>query len=218
MFTLLVRQVLHFLGENDGREWLLKRLPKHSVGAEIGVYGGRFSELILRIVRPRKLHLIDPWKYEADPTYERSLYGGSQGQSQARMDAMYESVVKTFQSRRVEIHREDSAACSARFPDNYFDWIYMDGNHQYEFVKQDLELYLPKVKSEGLVAGDDYAQDPNNWTKDGVTRAVNETIQTGLYGKIVTDDRTHQFLLRKSQVAQPQRDRAEVSSGLGYTA
>ncbi|HZW81129.1 MAG TPA: class I SAM-dependent methyltransferase [Candidatus Deferrimicrobiaceae bacterium] len=186
---------MHFFGEKDGREWLLRSLPKHAVCAEIGVYWGRFSELILRIARPRKLHLIDPWKYEADPVYDRSLYGGSLGQNQARMDAIYESVVKCFKSKRVEIHRAGSVACSSQFPDNYFDWIYIDGNHQYEFVKQDLEVYFPKVKSGGFVAGDDYGRDPNNWTRDGVTRAVDEAINNGLYEKIVIDK--NQFLLKK---------------------
>ena len=196
MLTLLVRQVVHFFGEKDDREWLLKRLPKHAVCAEIGVYEGRFSELILSTTRPRKLHLIDPWKYEADPTYERSFYGKSKGHSQARMDGMYESVVKCFKSKRVEIHRDASAACSSRFPDNYFDWIYIDGNHLYEFVKQDLESYFPKIKSGGIVAGDDYGRDPNRWDKDGVKRAVDEAIETGLYQKIVIDK--NQFLLKKS--------------------
>lgn len=195
MLTLLVRQVVHFFGEKDDREWLLKRLPKRAVCAEIGVYEGRFSELILSITRPKKLHLIDPWKYEADPAYERSFYGKSKGHSQARMDGMYESVVKCFKSKRVEIHRDASAACSSRFPDNYFDWIYIDGNHLYEFVKQDLESYFPKIKSGGIVAGDDYGRS-NRWDKDGVKRAVDEAINNGLYQKIVIDK--DQFLLKKS--------------------
>jgi hypothetical protein len=186
---------VHFFGEKDDREWLLKRLPKRAVCAEIGVYEGRFSELILSITRPKKLHLIDPWKYEADPAYERSFYGKSKGHSQARMDGMYESVVKCFKSKRVEIHRDASAACSSRFPDNYFDWIYIDGNHLYEFVKQDLESYFPKIKSGGIVAGDDYGRDPNRWDKDGVKRAVDEAIDTGLCQKIVIDK--NQFMLKK---------------------
>jgi hypothetical protein len=146
MFTLLARQIVHSFGEQDDRKWLLQKLPKNAVCAEIGVYAGRFSELILRFTRPKKLHLIDPWKYETDPVYERSLYGGTQGQSQARMDAMYDSVVKCFKSKRVDVHRGFSAECSAQFPDNYFDWIYIDGNHQYEFVRKDLEVYFPKIK------------------------------------------------------------------------
>ena len=186
---------MHYFGEEDGRERLLERLPKRAVCAEIGVYQGRFSELILRIARPKKLHLIDPWKYEADPAYDQSFMGGAKGQSQARMDAMHDTVVKVFKSRRVDIHRAGSAECSSLFPDNYFDWIYIDGNHQYEFVKRDLELYFSKVKGGGLIAGDDYDRGPNHWSKDGVKHAVDEFVSKDLCQKIVIDK--HQFLLRK---------------------
>jgi hypothetical protein len=86
MFKLLARQLVHYFGEKDDREWLLRSFPKHAICAEVGVYEGRFSELILRITRPNKLNLIDPCKYEADPAYEKSFYGGSEGQSQAHME------------------------------------------------------------------------------------------------------------------------------------
>ena len=42
------------------REFLLHSLPRNSVGAEIGVWRGEFSADIVRRVRPRRLHLIDP--------------------------------------------------------------------------------------------------------------------------------------------------------------
>jgi methyltransferase family protein len=40
-------------------------------------------------------------------------------------------------------------------PTHYFDWIYVDGDHQYEAVKKGLESYLPKVKPGGFITGDD---------------------------------------------------------------
>ncbi|MDJ0634304.1 MAG: hypothetical protein QNJ34_14035 [Xenococcaceae cyanobacterium MO_188.B29] len=48
------------MGITIQRQFLLERLPKNSVGAEIGVHLGDFSEKILEIVKPNKLHLIDP--------------------------------------------------------------------------------------------------------------------------------------------------------------
>ena len=33
-----------------------------------------------------------------------------------------------------------------------FDAVFIDGNHSYEYVKKDLENYLPKVKNGGIVA------------------------------------------------------------------
>jgi methyltransferase family protein len=178
------------------RHCILSQIPKHSVCAEIGVDRGHFSELILEC-EPKKLHLIDPWKFEPGPAYEGSRYGGPLGKSQARMDTIYKSVVSRFRSAIssgiVEVHRNTSEECSSQFPENYFDWIYIDGNHRYEFVKLDLELFLPKVKRHGLVAGDDYGN--RGWWQDGVTKAVDEAIAGGQFEKLLIENQ--QFLLRK---------------------
>ncbi len=39
---------------------------------------------------------------------------------------------------QVKIHRGYSTDILEQFPDEYFDWIYIDGNHLYEYVKNDL--------------------------------------------------------------------------------
>ena len=54
---------------------LLRTLPKHLVGAEIGVHLGDFSSQILLVTKSRKLFLIDPWKYERGDEYVDALYG-----------------------------------------------------------------------------------------------------------------------------------------------
>ena len=43
-----------------------------------------------------------------------------------------------------------------RFQDKSIDFIYIDGRHDYESVKRDLELYLPKLKNGGIIGGHDY--------------------------------------------------------------
>jgi hypothetical protein len=197
MFHNAARLFSWLYGEKDYRDCILSRVPRNSVCAELGVYSGDFSQLILKTVRPKKLHLVDPWKFELDPAYAGSWYGGPTGQSQSNMDAIYESVTRRFRSAvesgAVELHRYTSAECCSRFPDNYFDWIYVDGNHQYQFVKQDLEMYLPKIKPRGLVAGDDYGNP--GWWQDGVTKAVDEALGGNRFEKLLTEN--HQFLLRK---------------------
>ena len=42
------------------------------------------------------------------------------------------------------------------FPDNYFDFVYIDGDHSYEGSKSDLKNYYPKVKRGGVISGHDY--------------------------------------------------------------
>ena len=179
------------------RDFLLKQMPKQSVCAEIGVYKGDFAARIMRIVQPQKLHLIDPWKYEPSATYGESLYGGETGASQANMDSIFDGVLRRFHrqitTEVVRVYRSDSVDASAAFPDDYFDWIYIDGNHQYEFVKRDLEAYYPKVKQGGYLTGDDYGV--FGWWQDGVKRAVDEFISKALIE--VLQMKGHQFCLRK---------------------
>jgi hypothetical protein len=54
------------------------------------------------------------------------------------------------------LHRTKSETALARFPDAYFDWVYLDGNHYYEYVLRDLEICVCKVRRRGIIAGDDY--------------------------------------------------------------
>jgi hypothetical protein len=165
--------------QSDHREFLLQMLVKNSIGAEIGVYRGDFSDRILRMVHPRELHLIDPWKYEDSEIYKKALYGGKIKNGQNEMDEICESVRARFepeiQSGRVKIHRDNSKDVLARFPDDYFDWLYIDGNHLYDFVRQDLELSFMKIKPGGYITGDDYLD--AGWWQGGVRRAVDEFIR-----------------------------------------
>ena len=55
---------------------------------------------------------------------------------------------------RIHIIREFSSKAISQIPDQ-IDFLYIDGNHSYPFVKQDLELYYPKLKSTGYILGDD---------------------------------------------------------------
>jgi Methyltransferase domain len=159
-----------FLGDQRGRGRLVVELfPRGSVGAEIGVWKGDFSRLILRRVRPTELHLIDPWAH-ADEEYSASLYGRA---SQDEMDAIYGSVVASFGGDPgVLIHREMSLAAVQRFDDAHFDWVYIDGDHTYEGARADLMAWTSKVKAGGVVMCDDYGD--GGWWEGAVKRAVDD--------------------------------------------
>jgi hypothetical protein len=193
------------------RTFLLDAMPKRSVCAEIGVHLGEFSQRILDIVIPTRLHLIDPWKYEIGERYSRAKYGGGRGKGQEEMNRRYEHVVQMFrasvESGQVVIHREASEQASSRFPDGYFDWIYVDGNHLYEFVKEDLRLFAPKVKDGGFITGDDY--ESSGWWEGGVKKAVDEAIADGFV--TVCEIKNGQFILRKDR--DPVQKRSFQTSG-----
>jgi predicted O-methyltransferase YrrM len=64
-----------------------------------------------------------------------------------------------------------SSNCVDMFDNESIDFIYIDGNHQYEFVKKDLINYVPKIKEGGIIAGHDYGGNPHTI---GTKRAIDE--------------------------------------------
>jgi predicted O-methyltransferase YrrM len=71
------------------------------------------------------------------------------------------------------VHLADySYNISNKFKENSIDFIYIDGNHSYKSLKKDFELFLPKLKKGGIIAGHDY--DPNAWPE--VIKAIHEEV------------------------------------------
>ncbi len=60
------------------------------------------------------------------------------------------------------------------------DFVYIDGNHGYEAIKQDIINWLPKIKDGGFIGGHDY-----RWVDKG--NAINNT-QRALYETIGTPE------------------------------
>jgi hypothetical protein len=158
------------------REALLSVLPKHSIGAEIGVWQGDFSARILESIQPKLLYLIDPWQI-AGGDKSSAWYGDGQ-QTQHGMDGVYNNVLKRFskpiEAGQVAIVRAASATGLTSVADGALDWVYVDGDHTFDGVMTDLKLALQKVRKGGVVAGDDYGI--KGWWNHGVTRAVHQTL------------------------------------------
>lgn len=140
---------------------LLEKLPTQGVVAELGVAAGDFSRQIMDICAPAQLHLVDIWGSDR--------YG----------EELYLSVNNHFQQQRqrgeVTIHRKPSLEALESFPDQTFDWVYIDTTHSYELTRDELRACARKVKSTGIIAGHDYMQ--GNWRTQyryGVIEAVHE--------------------------------------------
>lgn len=200
------RRVAKLLGlipkQAGGRQFLLDMLPRKSIGAEIGVHLGGFSQQILDSISPKELHLIDPWEHQTSSIYKISWYGGGAKGGQAELDKRYSSILKRFDqsihAEQVKVHRGYSTDILQQFPDQYFDWVYIDGNHLYEYVKKDLELSLLKVKAGGYITGDDYTS--GGWWEGGVKKAVDEFAEN--HAVCLLEIRNGQFIFLKNSVTK----------------
>jgi predicted O-methyltransferase YrrM len=123
---------------------------KNGLVVEIGVWCGRSLACIAPICRANRCRLvaIDP-----DPRFLRY---------QPHYDGL----------DSVEFIVGKSADLAWQFSPQTIDLLFIDGDHTYEGVKIDLELWVPLVKPGGIVAGHDYSWDDN--PAGGVTRAVKE--------------------------------------------
>jgi hypothetical protein len=63
--------------------------------------------------------------------------------------------IKGLEDRGIMI-RANSKSASEIFPDESLDFIYIDANHAYDFVVEDIKLWFPKLKKGGIFAGHDY--------------------------------------------------------------
>ncbi|MFT5666939.1 MAG: O-antigen/teichoic acid export membrane protein [Vicingaceae bacterium] len=183
--------------KKEHREFLLKYMIMGGVGTEIGVHRGEFSRYLLSNAKPSKFHLIDPWKWFDSEEYSATLYGGNKGGKQANMDLRYSKVQKLLQneisSGQVQVHRMLSTDAARNIEDNSLDWIYIDGDHSYKGVMDDLEFYYPKIKKGGFIIGDDY--DKENWYGDDVIIAVADFVKK--YKVEEVEYKNTQFVLKK---------------------
>lgn len=117
------------------------------IGAEVGVFDGYFSEHLCRTISNLKLYSVDPW--EVYPGYRDHKFEQS-------MRAAETKAHERLAPYNVEIIKKYSVDAAKDVPNGSLDFVYIDANHEYSHVKQDIELWAPKVRKGGIVAGDDY--------------------------------------------------------------
>jgi len=141
------------------------------IGAEIGVDSGGNALNILKYLDITKLYLIDVWKGYSD-NKNKELNGDGVIGDDLIAQKCFEHArnsLKDYNDKIVWI-QDYSENAYKLIRDKELDFIYIDGNHRYEWVKRDIELYYSKVKIGGLVAGHDYKLQ----YKNDVIKAVHE--------------------------------------------
>lgn len=158
---------------------ILSRLPADTAaplsGVEVGVFLGELSAYLLRERPGLRLTLVDPW-VPAVPGSRYHQSGEWHGTLAAwQQESFYrQAVARTeFAADRRTVIRLPSVEAANVVADGSQDFVFIDGEHTYEAVREDIAAWLPKLRPGGLLCGHDYANDQFPFGRS-VKRAADE--------------------------------------------
>ena len=135
------------------------KVPKSKdiVGAEVGVWRGEMSKNLLSAMPRLTLYMIDRWKphkvkgsnYECD-----SMLSASMGEHKKALSEVRQTADRF--GKRAIIMQGESSDCAVKFENEFFDFVFIDAEHSYEQVSNDIRFWYPKVKPGGWLCGHDY--------------------------------------------------------------
>lgn len=181
---LFVSRLTHFY-QNIGEDWMdfqdlysemVKIYPDGSHFVEIGCWKGRSSSFmgveIIKSGKRIKFDCVDPWIGDLDTlgeAYDPFI------PKNTNSDWLYTEFVNNIKPVSLFIYpvRLRSSEAVKMYRNRSLDFIFIDGSHEYEDVKEDLFIWYSKVKKGGTIAGHDYTTYP------GVKKAVDEFFNPG---------------------------------------
>lgn len=135
------------------------------IGAEIGVLGGDYSKLLCDAIPGLKLYCVDSWGFGERKRKEYHL----REKERAKINlAPYNATL---------IHQFSMDAVKD-FEDSSLDFVYIDANHQPQFVRDDINEWSKKVRKGGIVSGHDY--------QDRIKELVDDHVETNHLSLCVT--------------------------------
>jgi len=119
---------------------------KPLVGVEIGTSYGCHAITLLKTLNIKHLYLVDPYK----------SYNNLTGVETMSFDELYNYTKKRLSKFNKHTFVRKTSSDAVNDIPNKLDFVYIDGNHYYDFVKKDLEAYYPKVRVGGMICGHDF--------------------------------------------------------------
>ena len=108
-----------------------------------------------------KLYCVDPWQdYEHYPEYKN--------EQPKILEAFLKNVENSGNKHKIVTKRGYSNVEVPKFEDEFFDIIYIDGNHEPEYVLEDAILSFRKLKKGGILIFDDYGWGGPDLTQRGI--------------------------------------------------
>ena len=143
---------------------LIMELPSHLIMVEIGCFKGESTELFLNSGKVLRLYAVDTWR------------SGRFRQAEVLFDKRFKDSKERGKIKKLRMTMSEAIPFLPKV-----NFVYIDGDHTYEWVKKDITNSLRILRKGGILAGHDYVNRGNV----GVIQAVNEMV--GVPDKIYKD-------------------------------
>jgi hypothetical protein len=142
----------------------------YKVIAEVGIGYGTHAKYILKNNEIQHLYLIDPTKYYPNDGFAEDIMKQEPEIPENNFNELYNLIneeLLPWKDKYTWFRSESLSITNTQIPDSSIDCIFIDGDHSYNAVLNDLQFWWDKVRPGGQLLGDDY------WMGD-VAKAVNE--------------------------------------------
>lgn len=144
--------ILQFSRQNErDLERILRRVKGMMLG-EVGCWTGKSTSIIAMHAKKTgaKVYAID-W-------FRGSI--GTETEKAAKTTDVYKAFMTNMKRLNLDpyivVLKGDSVEMSKKLPVDFFNFLFIDGDHRYKSVKKDIEAYLPKMRHDGIIAGHDF--------------------------------------------------------------
>lgn len=164
---------------------------------ELGVHRGENAERLIGSLKPRHTILVDAWSAVTLKTYSHfeelppwilpltafERYFGGSLSDQATFDRAHSATLDRFAGAKdLEVIRSDTIPAfeqiRGKIGKNSIDFIYIDANHQYDYVLRDLLYYKDLLTEEGVIMLNDCCHSQKGMNQNlGVLEAVGNFIK-----------------------------------------
>jgi hypothetical protein len=175
-----------------GRRWITSFIPKNARGAELGVFTGLYSELLIQETQPSTFYMVDPWwKLFGDKFPD---YGPFSAYGELETKVAWRAACARAGAGKVIV---DYAVNWLRTLDHHLDWAYLDSSHVYDKTLAELIELDRRLAPDGVILGDDGWASPE-YGHYGVFRAVRDFCRLRFY-EVINLDNAGQWAIRRSK-------------------
>lgn len=155
-------------------------------GAEIGVRWGQNALAMCEAIPGLDLTVADMWTEYKD--IDR-LYPNEKHQR------FYEKAKEILAPYNVTFMRMSSMEAVKKFDNESLDFVYLDANHKFDYIMEELIEWSRKVKVGGIISGHDFA----HYIGQQVVDAVDVYTEVhGIWELFFTDEQVPSFFWRKT--------------------